>query len=236
MATSTKLTLLFVCGGWLVPESYSKLTNALRAVGFEVHIPRHPSMNQSRPPNADLATDADLIRSYATSLVEAGCTVAVLMHSYGGMVGTDALYGLSKTARYAKGLAGGVSHLIYMAASALPKGKSMGDLVEEFGHMRKMPVAFGFDDDQSCVPNYPKEGLVGEAYADQLDAEELKGFIATLGRWNGKCMYLPLQNTPVWRDEVKVSYLYTTADLTIPVDYQKNMEVVEAVVKFTSSE
>lgn len=71
MAATTKPTLLIVHGGWHVPDSYSKLTGALRAAGFEVHIPRHLSMNQSRPPNADLASDSDLIRSYATSLVEA---------------------------------------------------------------------------------------------------------------------------------------------------------------------
>lgn len=57
MAATTKPTLLIVHGGWHVPDSYSKLTGALRAAGFEVHIPRHLSMNQSRPPNADLASD-----------------------------------------------------------------------------------------------------------------------------------------------------------------------------------
>lgn len=75
-------------------------------------------------------------------------------------------------------------------------------------------------------------------------------------------MYLPIVNTPAWRDKVGVSYIYTTGDLTVPVDYQKSMvslmekegkvvetveletghspnltatdEVVDAVVKFTS--
>lgn len=91
MTTTTKPTRLIVHGGWHLPGSYDKLTSALRDAGFEVHIPRHLSMNQSRPPNADLASDSDLIRSYATSLVEAGRTIAVLMHSYGGQVGTNAL-------------------------------------------------------------------------------------------------------------------------------------------------
>lgn len=219
-------------------------------------------MNQSRPPNADLGSDTDLIRSYATSLVEAGRTVAVLMHSYGGQVGTNALYGLSKNSRSAQGKQGGISHLIYMAAFALPEGKSMVDKVEEFGHLDRMPVAFGFDEDQSCVPNYPKEGLIGEPYANELDPEELQEYIASLVRWNGKCMYLPIQNTPAWRDEVGICYIYTVGDVTVPVDYQKNVveflekegkivetvelqtghspnltatqQVVDAVVKFTS--
>ncbi|KAI4858932.1 alpha/beta-hydrolase [Hypoxylon rubiginosum] len=263
MEATSKPTLLIVHGGWHFPDSYSKLTGALRTAGFEVHIPRHLSMNQSRPPNADLAADSDLIRSYATSLVEAGRDVAVLMHSYGGQVGTNSLYGLSKNARSAKGLSGGITHLIYMATFALPEGKAMIDKVEEFGHLDRMPVAFGFDEDQSCVANFPKEGLIGEPYADQIDQEELKTYIASLGRWNGKCMYLPLQNTPAWRDDVKLYFIYTLGDLTVPVDYQRSMvqhlvekegktietielesghspnltatkAVVDAVVKFTS--
>ena len=103
MASPIKPTLLIIHGGWHVPRSYHKLTSALRAAGFEVHIPRHLSVNRSRPPNADLGSDTFLIRSYATSLVEAGRIVAVLMHSYGGQVGTNALYGLSKESRAAQG-------------------------------------------------------------------------------------------------------------------------------------
>lgn len=138
-STSTKPTLLLVHGGWQVPEGYKKLTDALRAAGYEVHIPRLLSMNQSRPPNADLATDTDLIRSYATSLIEAGRTIVVLMHSYGGQVGTNALYGLSCTSRESKGQHGGISHLIYLTAFASSEGKSMTDKVAEFGHMHLMP-------------------------------------------------------------------------------------------------
>ncbi|KAI1868894.1 hypothetical protein JX265_006873 [Neoarthrinium moseri] len=138
----------------------------------------------------------------------------------------------------------------------------MVDKVDEFGHMHKMPIAYGFDEDQSYVANNPKEGLVGEPYADQLDPEELKAYIDSLGRWNGKRMYLPIQNTPAWRDDLSISFIYTLGDLTVPIDYQRNMaeylekkgksvrtaeidtghcpnlaatkEVVGAVVKFTS--
>lgn len=262
MTPPAKPTLLFVHGAWHVPDSYRKLISALQAVGFEVHVPRHLSMNESRPPNADLGSDTEAIRSYATSLVEAGRTVAVLMHSYGGQVGTNALYGLSKEARAAQGQQGGISHLIYMAAFALPEGKSMIDKVDEFGHIDRISVALGFDEDQSCVPNYPKESLIGEPYVDQLTSEELKAFTDSLLRWNGKCMYSPIVNTPAWRDKVGLSYIYTADDLTVPVDYQKSMvdlmekegkvvetvelqtghspnltatdEVVDAVVKFTS--
>ncbi|KAH9890807.1 alpha/beta-hydrolase [Xylariomycetidae sp. FL2044] len=253
MTTPEKPALLIVHGAWHVPDSYVKLTGALRAAGFEPAAQCH------------LATDSDLIRSYATSLAEAGRTVAVIMHSYGGQVGTNALYGLSVNARAARGLAppgGGVSHLIYMAGFALPEGKSMVDKVEEFGHLDRMPVAFGFAEDRSCVPNYPRAGLVGEPYADEVDAEELQAYIGSLVRSNGACMYQGIQNTPAWRDDVGIGYIHTLGDLTLPVDYQRSMvqylekegktvqtvdvesghcpnltktgEVVDAIIKFTS--
>lgn len=223
MASTDKPTILLVHGAWHVPESYQKLTNALRAAGFEVHAPRNPSMNQSRPPNADLYTDSDQVRSYATSLVEAGRTVAVLMHSYGGQVGTEALYGLGRKAREGEGKAGGISHLIYMTAFALPEGKRTFDMAVEFGDVDLMPATIAFDEDQSCVPNYPKEGFVGEGYLDGLGPGELEGFLATVGRWNGRSMYQPVRNTAAWRDEVKVSYIHATGDVSIPMACQEAM-------------
>ncbi|CAG8978294.1 hypothetical protein HYALB_00010293 [Hymenoscyphus albidus] len=152
----SKPTLVIVHGGWHVPESYEKLIVALEAAGYEVHCPRLPSMNQSRPPNADLYTDSDLIRAYVSSLVRAGRTVIALMHSYGGQVGSNSLVGLVIESCAALGLAGGVSHLIYMAAFAMPEGVGMMDKVKEFGHMDLVSIAVNFDEDNTCLSNDPK--------------------------------------------------------------------------------
>ena len=71
--------------------------------------------------------DAAVIRAEATKLVEAGKDVIVLMHSYGGVVGTEAIHeDLSKSSRQAKGLSGGVTSLLYMCAFVLPVGASLG--------------------------------------------------------------------------------------------------------------
>ncbi|XXG96936.1 hypothetical protein Hte_003227 [Hypoxylon texense] len=223
MAANTKPTIFIIHGGWLVPESYKDLTTALRSNGYEVHIPRLPSMNQVRPPNADLSTDTDLIRGYVESLVEAGHTVLALMHSYGGQVGTNALYGLGVEARSARGLKGGVSHLVYLTAYAGLEGTAMMDKVKAFGHMHLVPVAFDFAEDDSCSSNDFRNLVVGPG-RDEADTD---AFIRTLVRWNGKCMYQPLERC-AWR-EIPVVYIYTTGDLTVPLDYQKSF--VEAIEK-----
>ncbi|TVY42710.1 hypothetical protein LOCC1_G005077 [Lachnellula occidentalis] len=210
-------TLLIIHGAWHVPQSYEKLIVAFEARGYEVHCPRLPSTNQSRPPNADLYTDSKLVRSYASSLVRAGRTVVAIMHSYGGQVGSDALVGLGLESRAAQGLPGGVSHLVYLAAFALSEGISMMDIVKEFNHMDLIPLAFNFAEDDTCVSNDPKTLLVGPS---TLDEEEVNRYLSTLVRWNGKGMYLPIKHA-AWR-EIPVAYIHCTADMTVPFEYQKS--------------
>ncbi|KAF2713005.1 alpha/beta-hydrolase [Pleomassaria siparia CBS 279.74] len=212
---SPKPTIVIVSGGWHVPDSYSKLTNALNSAGYEVFVPQLPSMNGARPPNANLETDTDAIRSFVENLVNKGHNVAALMHSYGGQVGTNALYGLGKGGSAG---AGGVSQLIYMTAFAQAEGWSMIDKVEEFGQGNLIPLAFDFADDKTVVSRDPKTLLVGNT---TLPDAEVDAYVNNLVRWNGQSMYDRIRKT-AWR-EIPVSYIYTTQDMTVPFDYQRSM-------------
>lgn len=96
-------------------------------------------MNEMRPPNADLATDTELVRGYVEILVDAGRNVIAIMHSYGGAVGTNALCGLSLNDRTQKALSGGVSHLIYLCALHFGRvapwsGRSKNSVTRTFCH------------------------------------------------------------------------------------------------------
>ncbi|KAI1108507.1 alpha/beta-hydrolase [Nemania sp. NC0429] len=217
MANKSKPTIFIVHGAWHVPESYQKLTSALETRGYEVHLPRLPSTNGIRPPNADLLTDSLLVRNYVESLVRAGRTVVVIMHSYGGQVGTNALHGLGVEARVRQGQPGGISHLVYMAAYVVPEGISIMDKVEEFGNMDLMPLVIDFADDGTCLYRDPKGLMVGPG-VDEADADAYAG---TFVRWNGKGLYQASEHA-AWRD-IPVSYIYTTLDMTVPLPYQQNM-------------
>lgn len=181
---ATKPTLVLIHGGWHTPHTYTKLTSSLESLGYSVHIPHLPSMNDARPPNSDLATDTALMRGYVESLIDAGYTVIAIMHSYGGQVGTTALHGLSLRNRAQRHQPGGVASLIYMCAFALPEGGSMFGKVQEFGHEHLIPLAFDFADD-SCVDRDPKALLVGPG----VEGAEAEAYVSSLVRWNGKCMY-----------------------------------------------
>ncbi|KAJ4366205.1 hypothetical protein N0V83_007841 [Neocucurbitaria cava] len=216
---NSKPIVLIIGGGWHTKKSYSKLAAALEASGFEVHVPGHPSMNGSQPPNADLDTDSAHIRSYAEDLLKDGRKVIALMHSYGGQVGTNALHGLALKDRAKLELNGGISNLIYMTACTLPEGKAMIDMVKYHGHEELMPLAFDFADDMTCVSRDPKTLLIG---ADSgVSDQELEEYLSTLVRWNGQCMYDAMTtDRAAWRD-IPTTYVYTTKDMTIPLAYQK---------------
>ncbi|KAJ6024012.1 alpha/beta-hydrolase [Penicillium herquei] len=216
MATS-KPDIFIVCGAWHVPANYDKLRTLLESQGLTVHVPYLPTVNCSRPPTADMYTDSDLIAKTVTDLADAGRSVAVLMHSYGGMVGTNGLADLGFESRKQQGLPGGVTRLIYLAASAHLEGESMMDIVAEFGQTNLIPLAFDFAEDQTCVSRYPRELLVGPGLSD----EDLENYVKLLERWNGKGMYQTLKHS-AWR-KIPVTYILTTKDMTVPFDYQKRM-------------
>ena len=214
-----KPTIVLIQGGWHVPSTFSKFTSSLRSAGYEVHVPRLPSVNEARPPNADLATDTAMIRGYVESLVDAGRPVIAIMHSYGGQVGTNALYGLSLKNRTQRegNQSGGVVHLIYICAFALPEGGSMVGKVKEFGQEHLLPLAVDIADDGSCVNPDPKTLLIGPG----IDDVEADAYVSSLVRWNSKSMYQALTHC-AWR-EIPVTYIYASQDMTLPLEYQKSM-------------
>jgi pimeloyl-ACP methyl ester carboxylesterase len=213
---STTPSIVIIHGGWGTPETYSKLTSALKSAGYDVHLPALPSMNGSRPPTAGLDADTEFVRSYVENLLNDGEKVIAVMHSYGGQVGTNALHGFGMDQRSKNGFPGGITNLVYMSAFAVSEGRAMMDTVKDFGHADLIPLAFDFADDGTCVHRDPKALIVGP-WAEEA---ELEGFVSTMQRWNGGAMSEPLTNC-AWK-EIPVSYIHTTLDMTVPWDYQKS--------------
>ncbi|KAK0631097.1 Alpha/beta hydrolase fold-1 [Bombardia bombarda] len=216
-APATKPDIVIIHGGWHVPSSYDDLKAGLTSAGYEVHIPRLQSMNEARPPTAGLFVDTADTRVFVTNLVDKGRTVIAMMHSYGGQVGTNALYDLGLETRSAKGLPGGVSLLIYVCAFALPERGSMIQKVRDMGDEALMPMAFDFADDMTVLSRAPRQLLIGEGRSDA----DLDVYVASLGLWNGQCMYDEIDHC-AWR-RIPCGYIYTTKDMTVPHHYQTSM-------------
>lgn len=189
-------------------------------------------MNGSSPPDGNLITDTALIRSMAESLVNAGYTIVALLQSYGGQVGTNALYKLGSKTRAEQGLAGGVSQLIYMCAFILPEGWSTYAQAQARGMSQniKARLKFSIQDDRNSMTD-PRGQLINNLRSDA----EATTFLSTLQPWNLQSMRHPLSHC-AWR-EIPVTYIHTTNDMSVVLPSQQLMvdRVKEAGLEDTSS-
>lgn len=110
-----------VHGAWHNPSLYEPLPSLLTRAGYALISPTLPSVGGSME---TFDEDVVVIRKELQQLVDAGKEIAVLMHSYGGMVGSEAVRGFSKDDVEGPG---GVIRMIYMCSFALPEGTSLMD-------------------------------------------------------------------------------------------------------------
>ena len=107
-----KSTIVLVQGSFQLPDVYYKLADALRSSGHPVVQPPLPSLTDPDEPDftsKTLSDDALAIRTEIKRFVDEGKTVIIVMHSYGGLVGNEAVNkDLSFDQRQAHGLPGGV--------------------------------------------------------------------------------------------------------------------------------
>lgn len=210
--TSSKPTILLVQGSFQIPEAYDKLVSALRSRGFVVAHPRLPSLSDHDSPDfaeRSLADDSRAIEAEAKRLiVDEGKTVMVVMHSYGGLVGSDAIpEDMSLQSRRQKGLSGGASRLFYFAGFILEQGKSV------LG-------TFGESPNNNIKPNgrYTMKNTASLIYQD-LPPEEAS-------YWASKIIdqSYAVQTTPVSRAAYKYipsTYVMTEDDQAVPLQYQE---------------
>ncbi|ROV97476.1 hypothetical protein VPNG_08729 [Cytospora leucostoma] len=134
MASPTKPTILLLQGTFQIPEVYYKFAQLLESRGFPVVQPSFPSLTDQNDPDFTKKTlddDIQVVETAIRKLVEhEGKRVLVLMHSYGGLVGAEAVPDyLTLASRRARDLPGGVARLFYLAAFVLQRGQSVATAV-----------------------------------------------------------------------------------------------------------
>lgn len=211
-ATSSKTAILLVQGSFQLPEAYGKLASALRLRGFVVTQPHLPSLSDHDSPDfakRDLSDDSRVIEVEARRLVvDESKDVMVVMHSYGGLVGSNAIpEDLSLQSRCQAGLAGGVHHLFYFAAFVLGQGQSV------LG-------AFGEGPNNDIKPNgrFTMKETATTIYHD-LPPEEAR-------YWASKIIdqSYAVQQTPITRTAYKYipsTYVVAQDDHAVPMQYQE---------------
>ncbi|KEF52992.1 uncharacterized protein A1O9_10900 [Exophiala aquamarina CBS 119918] len=133
------------------------------------------------------------------------------MHSYGGLVGSEAAAGLGRAERSKYGLQGGVIGLMYVCAFILPLGHHLCTALG--GELAPFIKA---ETDGSCNPNNPEHDF----YNDLSPSEQTF--------WALKLQHHTViaQKTPLTKrayTEITVSSLYCENDQALPLWLQEAM-------------
>ncbi|KAM0205294.1 hypothetical protein ACHAPQ_009607 [Fusarium lateritium] len=127
MCASLLPTILAVPGAWHTVESFDTVKKIFTDRNYDFVSQNAPGIIDA---NATVTGDAASLRTNLLEpLVEAGKDVIVMMHSYGGMYGSQAVQGLSKREREQSGKQGGVISLIYVSAVTPLAGKTTLDMM-----------------------------------------------------------------------------------------------------------
>ncbi|KAH7049434.1 hypothetical protein B0J12DRAFT_711160 [Macrophomina phaseolina] len=209
--------ILIVPGSFMPAEFYIPLRNALLALGNAASIaPLLSAGRRARRP-ATKEEDATHIREEIRTLVERGEEVAVAMHSYGAIPGTESVRGLLRAERRRKGKSGGVVRLVYMAGVVPGVGASLNEVmapwIERYKEMSYVRV-------EGDYLTHELELSARITFSD-LPFEEgmhwARRMVAQSGvSFDGKLVY------PGYRD-VAVSYVVCTQDMCVPLELQRAM-------------
>ncbi|KAH0537197.1 hypothetical protein FGG08_005975 [Glutinoglossum americanum] len=122
-ASSNKPTIVLIHGAWHTPESFADLCSQLSA--YKIITPSLPS-SSTTPALPSFDRDVEIACTAIRNVVEnEGEDCLVVMHSYGGVVGTEAVKGLKHRGK--DGFGGGVVGLVYLASFMLREGESVAE-------------------------------------------------------------------------------------------------------------
>jgi len=158
---SEKPTLVFIPGAWHTPEYFEGVISQLKAHGYPVRALRMPSVGGDD--TSTMADDAAYIQKTTSALAAEGKEIILVMHSYGGIPGTQSAKGLLQKERAAEGQRGGIIGLVYLAAFLLPAGQSLASFLGSMPDWVKYNVSIavlGF----CCCPSQVGEFLCSAAH------------------------------------------------------------------------
>jgi pimeloyl-ACP methyl ester carboxylesterase len=114
-------TIVFVPGAWHTCDYYKPVISILTAKGFPTATINLPSVGGI----SSMEDDATAIQKVTSKLADEGQQIILVMHSYGGIPGTESAKGLSWERRQANGEQGGIIALVYVSAYLIKEGMSV---------------------------------------------------------------------------------------------------------------
>ncbi|KAM6476689.1 Alpha/beta hydrolase fold-1 [Trichoderma sp. SZMC 28011] len=207
IVTAEKPTIFLVPGAWHEPDCWDAVTLQLEEYGYPFSTVQ--LLSSGGELSTSVAEDASHIQKSISKLADAGKDIILVMHSYGGIAGTESAKGLLKKDRQAEGKLGGIISLVYITAFLLPPQTSLASF------LGFMPPWVVFDGDKMTV-----DGAENIFYND-LPEHQTKDAIAKLNHQAKPTFYTNL-TYPAYQ-EVPASYLLCEKDNAIPFVAQQAM-------------
>ncbi|KAJ0160934.1 hypothetical protein CTA2_7055 [Colletotrichum tanaceti] len=126
--SAAKPTFVLAPGAWHRETCFAPAQQILESRGYPVEAVAYPSVG-AEPPTKGVKDDAAAVRAVLERLADEGKEIVLVVHSYGGLVGSNAVEGLGYKQRAREGKKGGVVIFVYLAAFVLPLGKCIRDLL-----------------------------------------------------------------------------------------------------------
>ena len=235
MSSAKKPAIIIVHAAWHTLLVYYPLLNALIEVGYDPYIPHLRSCNTPASPSIGLKEDAAVIRAELQALRSNDPTrkIVLLMHAYGGVVGSEAL----NPAFGEQELPGGLDdiYLVYVAGFMLHRGVSstaayMDPMYpvalqpEGATTIPKDPGSLFFNGLPEDVRQQEAKKIVkhnGKALKDEATFEAWRA--VGIGKWDGEHG----KEAPEDEQRLRVWYVVLEDDNALPASIQRGF--VEAV-------
>jgi len=206
---ASKPVIVFVPGAWHTPHGFHLVVAELQAAGYETKGVTLASVGAS-PPIKDFQPDVKAIQDVLKPLVDEGKDILLVVHSYGGVIGSQAVQGFAKSEREKEGKKGGVSHMFFCCAFALPEGVSLMDALDG----KDLPWWDINDARTSLMPINPIDIFYGDVKEPEQYVKMLQPH--SYGTLSSKITY------PGWK-YIPSTYLVCEKDNAIPLHAQKGM-------------
>lgn len=209
--SSSKPTILLVPGAWHSPDLYAPMTDLLVAEGYEyigislASIGADPALENWDP-------DVELIHKTVLGVLDQGKDVVLVVHSYGGLVGSEAMKGLGKKQRESEGKKGGVVRLVYICAFFLELGMHLQAVKNDQPYPWMM---VDYETNKVWATQSP------HILYNDCTPEVAKAMTASLTHHSWRCFFSNVTYA-AWRD-IPSTYLVCENDNAIPGSTQEGM-------------
>ncbi|PGH13131.1 hypothetical protein AJ79_03838 [Helicocarpus griseus UAMH5409] len=209
-------SIVYLPGAWHGPDTFDEVAAQLGKRGYEVHCLHLPTAGLD--PKSTPVDDVALIQKTSRALADQGKYVTLVMHSYGGFVGSESVRGLSKKDRLAQGKPGGIINLVYIAAFPGVEGELLVDPIPDWvtveGEWARVPNAR-----EVFYSDFPTPK------ADELVAKLLPHAASV---YEHRLAYAGYEDVPA-------TYLLCTQDKVVPLEVQKAMAALGGEIMRTEA-